>query len=343
MAKVSALAYHQSMKVGCWRESEFAVQSSYIDGGGRPMSMQIPDYSVFAQMPVSARRQSLEMIRRFAGQHSASLFLQVYQFDPDAELREMARQELAKQGITPPTDPTPMTVSGNGGNGGNGSGASFSMSSTHVETNGDAYSLKGLFQTEAPFTADAGIDGGNGRPVQRGPQLANIFTLYRRNSKYLTGERAHLQHNPLGYILMIGIFILVLGILYVAFKVFPANIDEAKEIVDLVFILLALAFGAISVVALFVWAWNIRRDRRYEAQGQLLLGKVTRAWGRWKSDSEGGRKFLVTVSYRVRLPEGTTLEHEATHKRGDLARGGLPNPGDPVAVLAIDRDHVRLL
>lgn len=304
------------------------------------MSMQIPDYAVFAQMPAGARRQSLEMIRRFAGQHSATLFLQVYQFDPDADLREMARQELAKQGITPPTDPTPMQVSSIGGN---GSGAAFGMSSTSVETNGDAYSFKGLFQREAPFTPDASIDGGNGRPVQRGPQLANVFTLYRRNSQYLTGERAHLQHNPLGYILMIGIFILVLGILYVAFNAFPANIDEAKETVDLVFILLAVVFGAISVVALLVWAWNIRRDRRYESQGNLLLGKVIRAWGRWKSDSEGGRKFLVTVSYRVRLPEGTVLEHEATHRRGDLARGILPEPGDPVAVLAIDREHVRLL
>src|SRR5690606_10510366 len=159
------------------------------------MSMQIPDYAVFAQMPAGARKQSLEMIRRFAGQHSATLFLQVYQFDPDADLREMARQELAKQGITPPTDPTPMTVASNGGN---SPGASFGISNTSVETHGDAYSLKGLFQTEAPFTPDTSIDGGNGRPVQRGPQLANIFTLYRGNAKYLTGERAHLQHNPLG-------------------------------------------------------------------------------------------------------------------------------------------------
>ena len=304
------------------------------------MSMQIPDYAVFAQMPTSARRQSLEMIRRFAGQHSATLFLQVYQFDPDAELREMARQELAKQGITPPTDPTPMQVSGNGGN---GSSASFSMTSGSVEVGGNSYSLGEFFQQEAPFTPETAIDGGNGRPVQRGPQLANIFTLYRRNAQYLTGERAHLQHNPLGYILMIGIFILVLGILYVGFNAFPADIDQAKEIVDLVFILLAVVFGAISVAAIGVWIWNIQRDRRFESQGSLLLGKVTQAWGRWKSDSEGSRKFLVTVSYRVRLPEGSILEHEATYKRGDLAGGGLPRPGDPVAVLAIDRDHVRLL
>src|SRR5690606_32983254 len=122
------------------------------------MSMQIPDYAVFAQMPASARKQSLEMIRRFAGQHSASLFLQVYQFDPDADLREMARQELAKQGITPPTDPTPMTVSGNGGS---GSGASFSMTDTTVETDSDAYSFGSVFG-DKPFTPDTAIDGGNG-------------------------------------------------------------------------------------------------------------------------------------------------------------------------------------
>jgi hypothetical protein len=288
-------------------------------------------------MPAGARRQSLEMIRRFAGQHSATLFLQVYQFDPDADLREMAREELAKQGITPPTDPTPMTVASNGGN---GSGASFGMNSASVETRGDAYSFGSVFR-EAPFTPDAAIDGGNGRPVQRGPQLANVFTLYRRNSNYLTGERAHLQHNPLGYVLMIGIFIFVYAILWFTFRSIemPGEIFSPMQVLGL----LGFVFGAISLVAIGVWIWNIRRDRRYESQGNLLLGKVTRANGYWSSDSEGGRSFKVRVDYRVRLPEGTTVDHQATHTRRDLAGGGLPRPGDPVAVLAIDREHVRLL
>jgi hypothetical protein len=304
------------------------------------MSMQIPDYAVFAQMPAGARRQSLEMIRRFAGQHSASLFLQVYQFDPDADLREMARQELAKQGITPPTDPTPMTVASNGGN---SSSASFSMSGTSVEIDGgNAYSFDGLLQNAAQFAPDAAIDGGNGRPVQRDPQLARIFTLYRRNSKYLTGERAHLQHNPLAYVLMIGIFIFVYAILWVTFRSIELPMGDLFSPMQ-VLGLIGFVFGAISVVAIGIWIWNIRRDRRYESQGQLLLGKVTRANGYWSTSSEGGRSFRVRVDYRVRLPDGTTVDHQATHTRGDLARGGLPNPGDPVAVLAINRDHVRLL
>jgi hypothetical protein len=303
------------------------------------MSMQIPDYAVFAQMPASARRQSLEMIRRFAGQHSASLFLQVYQFDPDAELREMARQELAKQGITPPTDPTPMAVASNSGN---GSSASFSMTSGSVEIGGNSYSLGEFLQEDAPLTPETAIDGGNGRPVQRGPQLANIFTLYRRNSQYLTGERAHLQHNPLGYILMLGIFALTYAILWFTFRAVEMPMGDLFSPMQ-VLGLLGFVFGAISLVAIGVWIWNIRRDRRFESQGQLLLGKVTRANGYWSTSSEGGRSFKMRIDYRVRLPDGTTVDHQATHTRGDLAGGGQPYPGDPVAVLAIDRDHVRLL
>lgn len=304
------------------------------------MSMQIPDYAVFAQMPASARKQSLEMIRRFASQHSAALFLQVYQFDPDADLREMARQELAKQGITPPTDPTPMTASGSSGNGnGNGAGALFSMSSTAAEADGNPYAFESLTRNEPPVNTE--IDGGNGRPVQRGPQLANIFTLYRRNSKYLTGERAHLQHNPFFYLLMIGIFVVVYASLW--FGLNTLEIEDDLFSPSQVLILLGVLFGAISAGAIGFWIWNIRRDRRYESQGQLLLGRVLRAGGGWETDSEGGSSFKVRVDYRVRLPDGTTVDHHARHTRGDLARGGMPRPGDPVAVLAIDRDHVRLL
>ena len=301
------------------------------------MSMQIPDYAVFAQMPASARRQSLEMIRRFAGQHNASLFLQVYQFDPDADLREMARQELAKQGITPPTDPTPMTVSGNGGS----SGASFSMTGTIGETDSDSYSFGSAFR-EASFTPDAVIDGGNGRPVQRGPQLANIFTLYRGNSKYLTGERAHLQHTIFAYVLVIGILAGVYAIVWFTFRTIDMEMGDFFSPMQIL-LMLGVLFGAIILGAIGLWIWNTRRNRRYETQGQLLLGQVLRAGGNWESDSEGGRNFKVRVDYRVRLPDGTTVDHQATHTRGDLAGSGLPQSGDPVAVLAIDRDHVRLL
>lgn len=302
------------------------------------MSMQIPDYAVFAQMPASARKQSLEMIRRFAGQHSASLFLQVYQFDPDADLREMARQELAKQGITPPTDPTPMTVSGNGGS---GSGASFSMTDTTVETDSDAYSFGSVFG-DKPFTPDTAIDGGNGRPVQRGPQLANIFTLYRGNSKYLTGERAHLQHRLFGYVLVIGILAAVYAIMWFTFRNIEMEMGDFFSPMQIL-LMLGVIFGAVSLGAIGLWVWNTRRNRRYETEGQLLLGRVLRAGGQWESDSEGGRSFKVRVDYRVQLPDGTTVDHYGRHTRGDLSGGGLPRPGDPVAVLAIDRDHIRLL
>lgn len=51
------------------------------------MSMQIPDYSVFAQMPVDARRQSLDMIKQFAASMPPPCIYRFIAFRPDADLR----------------------------------------------------------------------------------------------------------------------------------------------------------------------------------------------------------------------------------------------------------------
>lgn len=300
------------------------------------MSMQIPDYGAFAAMPTGARRQSIEMIRRFAGQHAATLFLQVYQFDPDADLRELARQELAKHGITPPTDPTPMT--------GRTSAGASAPSNADFASFGGTDSAFGFSAVQADEGAAAqDITGGSGRPVQRGPQLANVFTLYRRNTKYLSGERNHIPHNLLGYVLTIGILIGTFAIIAGAFRAFPDISNSSGFTLDAVLVFVGAIFAAIILGAVAIYVWNRRRDRRYESQGQLLLGQTLRASGGWHSGSEGGRSFDVTVHYRVRMPDGTVLDHKANATRNDLSRGGLPSPGDPVAVLAIDRDHLRLL
>jgi hypothetical protein len=296
------------------------------------MSMQIPDYAAFAQMPIGARRQSIEMIRRFAGNHAATLYLQVYQFDPDAGLREMARQELAKQGITPPTEPTPMT-------------AKASPAAADFDVGDSSYSFTSAFVESAqPAAAFEELTGGDGRPVQRGPQLANVFTLHRRNPAYLTGQRQHIPHNLLGYVLTVGILILTFGILFVAFRAFPDMPNDSGFSLDAVLALVGAIFAAIIIGAISLYMWNTRRDRRYETHGQLLLGQVRQASGSWHSSSEGGRSYKVTVEYRVRLPDGTILDHRGSATRNDLGRGGaLPHSGDPVAVLAIDRDNLRLL
>lgn len=298
------------------------------------MSMQIPDYSVFAQMPVDARRQSLDMIKRFAGKHAATLYLQVYQFDPDADLREFARRELAAQGITPPTESTPISSPPAGA-----SGASFG---------GASFSFPGATSDSAPKPMITAIDGGTGRPAQRGPQMQNVFTLYRGNQKYLTGERNHLMHSPFAYLLVTGILALVFGILLVSFRSFsPLTENMAGFSLDTILLMIGGIFGLILVIMFAVWFYNILRNRRFERDAQLYLGRILAADGRWVSstNSEGStsRSYRVTLVYRVKLQDGREFEGTVTHTRGDLANGGLPMPGSPIAVMVIDAENMRVL
>lgn len=298
------------------------------------MSMQIPDYSVFAQMPVSARQQSLDMIKRFAGKHAATLYLQVYQFDPDAGLREFARRELAAQGITPPIESTPIAPPSSDASNASFGGSSFSFAQVTSD------------RASAPLTT--AIDGGTGRPVQRGPQLQNVFTLYRPNQKYLTGERSHLAHNPFVYLLLTGIFVFVFGILFVSFRGFGSMVENTTGFsLDVILWFIGGIFALILLIAYGVWFYNIRRNRRYERDAQLYLGKILTANGRWvtSTDSEGGtsRSYRVNIAYRVKLQDGREFESNATHTRGDLANGGLPMPESPIAVMVIDSDNMRVL
>lgn len=310
------------------------------------MAMQIPDYTVFAQMPVEARKQSLAMIRRFAGKHATTLFLQVYQFDPDAEIREIARSELAKHGVTPPTEPTPINVPP--------SSASVSFTSTSPgsfetfaslveQTPGASIEIDSHTSTIDLNT----IDGGSGRPITRGPQHASVFTLFRPYKRFLTGEVDHLPHRPWPYFLVAAILIGVLAILFVSFRSFNMPMAGGFNS-DSVLLLIGGIFAFVLVVMFGVWLWNTKRNRRYVRDGTLLLGRVLNAYGRWhtSTDSDGGtsRSYVVTVHYRVRLPDGSTFDSQAKNTRGDLASGvGIPRAGDPVAVLVIDREHMRLL
>lgn len=298
------------------------------------MSMQIPDYSVFAQMPVDARRQSLDMIKRFAGKHAATLYLQVYQFDPDADLREFARRELAAQGITPPTESTPISSPPAGPASASFGGSSFSF----TQSAGDS----------APTPMMTAIDGGTGRPVQRGPQHQNVFTLYRGNQKYLTGERNHLTHNPLAYLLVTGILVLVFVILLVSFRSFGSVVENmAGFSLDTILLSIGGIFALVLVIMYAVWFYNILRNRRFERVAQLYLGRIMAANGRWVSstNSDGGtsRSYRVSIVYRVRIQDGREFEGNVTHTRGDLANGGLPMPGSPIAVMVIDADNMRVL
>lgn len=326
------------------------------------MSMQIPDYAAFAQMPVVSRQKSLEVIRQFVGQTAAPLFLQVYQFDPDAGLRELARGTLREWGITPPTDPTPMNVSG-------GATASMGGANPAVSFNlgaADGRPSVSVSSSSMSFNMDGGqsvadmlnITGGTGRPIQRGPQHANVFTLYRNHIKYLTGQVDHIPHAKWGYFLPIGIFVVTFVAVFVGFRAFGGMSGAGPDIglgvgnfmsntFNAVMVLIGGVFLLISIILLLVLMWNVRKNRRYEREATLLLGQVMQSGGRWYSstDSDGhtSRNYRVTVAYRVRLPDGRTVDHQDTHNRNDLANAGLPGPGAPVAVMVINPENMRLL
>lgn len=84
---------------------------------------------------------------------------------------------------------------------------------------------------------------------------------------------------------------------------------------------------------------------RLAANGQVLVGQVVYANGRWVTSGSGknrSRSYRVTVQYRVKLPNGQLLEGQEQATRGDLARKGVPVSGTPIALLYTPEDKLLL-
>jgi hypothetical protein len=192
----------------------------------------------------------------------------------------------------------------------------------------------------SPAPAQTAYADAFGRAVQRGPHLANVFTIKRGNRKYLTGESSTIASNFWGY--LFGIF--MASIFLIAFLFISANPGSSSKPPPPVLILAAFAFDA---VLFGLMIRSVMQANYFSKNGTLLMGTVGSANGRWVTTGSGknrSRNYKVTLNYRVSLPDGEVVNKTETHDRNDLARGGLPEPGDPVAVLYVpDTKKMRLL
>ena len=179
-----------------------------------------------------------------------------------------------------------------------------------------------------------------GRAEQRGPHLANVFTIKRGNKKYLTGESESIASDFWGYlfgIIIVGVFLAVF--FFIADS--PGRSSKPPPPV------LILAFFAFDAVLVGLMIRSVMQANYFAKNGTLLMGTVGSADGRWVTTGSGknrSRKYRVTLNYRVSLPDGEVINKTETHDRNDLARGGLPEPGTPIAVLYVpDTKKMRLL
>ncbi|MBK9124661.1 MAG: hypothetical protein IPM16_16295 [Chloroflexi bacterium] len=344
------------------------------------MSAQIPNYDEFAKLPLAQRKMILGMAARFGGSQLAPLFMAVYQHDPDPELRALAIKELGEAGISVQGDGRPLNTStppaqpssalGGIGISGFGSGDALSQqedalrrqfaadarADQQAELEGEGVSVSVgptfVWSNTMGSAAPVELTGGTGRPVQRGPQLANVFTLRRGDEKYLTGERNTLRSGNGVILLVVVILVAALGFTLFMFNAtgftdMQMPFFDTSGLTNLPVLIIGGVFGLIFLILFLVMVFGARRRRFYLNNGQLLLGQVVAAWGRWhtSTDSEGGtsRSYRVTLKYRVRAPDGLVIEDEASETRNDLARSVLPNPGDPIALLYVDKDHIRVV
>ncbi|NOG52356.1 MAG: hypothetical protein HND48_25175 [Chloroflexi bacterium] len=149
------------------------------------------------------------------------------------------------------------------------------------------------------------LTGGDGRPVQRGPQLANVFTLRRGDGKYLTGERNTLRSGNGVILLVIVILAASLGFTLFMFNAtgftdMEVPFVDTGGLMNVPVLIIGGVFGSIFLILILVMFFGARRRRFLpQERSSLLLGQVVSAWGRWhtSTNSEGGtsRSYRVTV------------------------------------------------
>lgn len=332
------------------------------------------EYRKFAEGAPGLRKITLQFMK-LNPESALPLFEQVYQFDPDPEIRQIALDVLRSQGQTPAQDRDPDDI--------------------QESTARAAYTAQSREPIQAPVSAlrDAGIggikaddalsrgealarrsfaadrddspapslttpfampdlvnangttlDGGTGRPVQRGPHLAGVFTINKANIKYLVGEKDRPASEFWGFIVGIAITAIVIGIMFFA--------DTQERVRSMSsdrppweFILpISIGFDFLLVVLM---VRSSRQAKYFHENGQLLVGQIVSAHGRWVTTGSGksrSRNYKVTLNYRIRLPDGEVRDASDTQNRNDLARQGVPEPGAPIAALVLpDTKKMRLL
>ena len=209
---------------------------------------------------------------------------------------------------------------------------------------------------ESPFSGPDTLTGGDGRVMQRSQMFPSVFLLYPKNLKYVRGESLKPTTSS-GNGLVGVIFVVVFMVIFFGISGFGESMlrqfssisrfgldmgNLMRSPLSIFMGIFVLIIGIISVVSIR----NARRMSRLSQTGSLLIGQASAVNGRWVSTGSGSsrsRSYKVSVAYRVRLPDGRTVNGQDTATRSDLARGVLPVPGTPVAILYANDDDKMLL
>lgn len=297
------------------------------------------DYETFAKAPLWLRHQMLKMAVTQNNRQSAPVLILAAQHDPDAGVRAAAQQALESWGYRAEgqthqtTHAAPIRSS--------------ALDSIGIDVTDDLSKSERQFKqavsSDAPgsalrFVAPAGTawatatTGGTGASIQRGPGLADVFVTEKKHRKFVMGEVNELPHNWMWLI-----FALIFGGGFLIPALFVN--EEMPIILYVIGIVMGGAF-------LIVWIMAERQRARLTREGVFLLGELTSCTGKWVSSGSGSsrsRSYRLKIDYRVRLPNGQTLEKSATRTRNDLAKKILPDAGTRVAVMTTGEDLIQLL
>ncbi|MCU0463665.1 MAG: DUF308 domain-containing protein [Anaerolineae bacterium] len=239
------------------------------------------------------------------------------------DLSRRAAEALRRGQGTPKPDPRPASDQSVAGSG-----------ATVYYTN-----AAGTF--ESPFSGPDSVEGGTGRPVQRNQTFPAVFTLIKGNEKYLRGESERPSSTSLvSLAITIGFMLVIIGVM--ATTTFSVAGIEA----DSPFLLFIGIFVLVMGIMVVATVREIQRMNRLAANGVVLVGQIVQIYGRWVSSGSGksrSRSYKVTAQCRVKLPDGRIFSAQGTATRGDLRNAVLPNPGSPIAILYVsDQDYMVL-
>jgi hypothetical protein len=203
---------------------------------------------------------------------------------------------------------------------------------------------------ESPFSGDDTVMGGDGRPRNRDQSFPQVFFLHPGNQKYARGE----SQKPTINTSNVAWGFILFG--FIAFFVF-SSISSTVGMNEMLstfgsdrdawvpLMIVSLVFGIVIIAVVVTTIRTQQRMGRLASSGQVLVGQIVYANGRWVRTGSGkssSSSYRVTVRYRVKLPSGQVLEGEETATRRDLARKGVPVPGTPIALLYTPEDRLLL-
>jgi hypothetical protein len=294
------------------------------------------DYETFAKAPLWVRQQ---MLRNAVDRQLSPILIVVAQEDPDANIRQQARQTLESwgyraEGETPQVmDAAPIRPSALDSI---GIGATDDLSKSERRfqqaSNSTAPGAALRFVAPAGMAQAADATGGTGAPIQRGPGLADVFVTEKKHRKFVMGEAAELPHNWMWLI-----FAVTFG------GGFLVPVLFVREEMPVIFYLIGVGLGGGFLVA---WVLAERQRARLTRDGVFVLGELTSCTGKWVTSGSGSsrsRSYQLKIGYRVRLPNGQTLDKSLTRTRNDLAKQVLPGAGTRVAVMTAGEDLIQLL